>query len=97
MTLKAAVFGKAGWESALFPADHRVGPWRPSSRLLRLLICFVVFQVKEIGLFGSIYIKLRKICRGAGPVAECLSSSSPLRRPGVRILGADMALLVRPH
>ena len=36
---------------------------------------------------------------GAGPVAEWLSSRVPLRRPRVslvRILGADMAPLVRP-
>ena len=35
--------------------------------------------------------------RGAGSVAERLSSHAPLRRPGVRILGGDMALLVRPR
>ena len=37
---------------------------------------------------------------GPGPVAECLSSHAPLRRPKVpqvRILGTDMALLVRPR
>ena len=33
----------------------------------------------------------------AGSVAEWLSSRAPLRRPRVRLLGADMALLVRPH
>ena len=35
----------------------------------------------------------------AGPVAEWVSSSAPLRQPRVsrvQILGADMALLVRP-
>lgn len=30
---------------------------------IRLLICFTVSQMKAIGLFGSFYIKLRKICR----------------------------------
>ena len=37
---------------------------------------------------------------GAGPMAEWLSSHGPLRRPRVspvRILGVDMAPLVRPH
>ena len=40
-----------------------------------------------------------KIKLGASPVAEGLSSRAPLRRPRVslvRILGADMAQLVRP-
>ena len=32
---------------------------------------------------------------GAGSVAEWLSSCAPLQRPRVRILGADMAPLVR--
>ena len=32
-----------------------------------------------------------------GSVAEWLSSRAPLRRPRVRILGADMAPLVRPR
>ena len=37
---------------------------------------------------------------GAGPVAECLSSRSPLRWPGISlvwILVADMAPLIRPR
>ena len=38
-----------------------------------------------------------KIVIGAGPVAEWLSSLAPLRWPRVLILGADMALLVRPR
>ena len=36
---------------------------------------------------------------GASPVAKCLGSHAPLQRPGispVRILGADMALLIKP-
>ena len=39
----------------------------------------------------------RKVIGGAGSVAEWLSSRAPLRRPRVRILGADMAPLVRPR
>ena len=34
---------------------------------------------------------------GAGSVAEWLSSHVPLQRPRVRILGTDMAPLVRPR
>ena len=34
---------------------------------------------------------------GAGSVAEWLSSHTLLQQPRVRILGADMAPLVRPH
>ena len=34
---------------------------------------------------------------GAGSVAEWLRLRAPLRRPRVQILGADMALLVRPR
>ncbi len=40
---------------------------------------------------------LKKIPQGAGPMAEWLSSRALLRRPRVRILGVDMALLVRPR
>ena len=43
--------------------------------------------------------ELRKDALGAGPMAEWLSSHAWLRRPRVspvRILGADVALLVRP-
>ena len=40
---------------------------------------------------------LRNIAMGAGSVAEWLSSRAPLRRPRVRVLGADMALLVGPR
>ena len=39
---------------------------------------------------------LRKKNVGAGPVAEWLSSCTLLQQPKVRILGADMALLIRP-
>ena len=37
-----------------------------------------------------------EIVLGASSVAEWLSSCTPLRRPRVRILGVDMAPLVRP-
>ena len=34
---------------------------------------------------------------GAGSIAKWLSSRAPQRRPRVRILGADMAPLIRPR
>ena len=40
--------------------------------------------------------KIKIMPSGAGSVAEWLSSCAVLRRPRVRILAADMALLVRP-
>ena len=51
------------------------------------------------GAQGRIHpLKLKSIL-GAGPVAEWSSSRAPFRRPKVSlvgILGADMALLIRP-
>ena len=48
----------------------------------------------------SLVVLVKMISSGAGPVAEWLSSCTPLRRPRVslvRILGTDMAPLIRPH
>ena len=47
----------------------------------------------------KLYIKLSKTFKGAGPVAEWLSSCTPLRRPRVLpvgILGADITPLIVP-
>ena len=52
--------------------------------LLLALITLISYNNKNIDL-------------GAGSVAEWLSSRAPLRRPRVRILGMDMAPLVRPR
>ena len=43
------------------------------------------------------FVLVHKELGGAGSVAEWLSSRAPLQRPRVRILGADMAPLVRPR
>ena len=54
-------------------------------------------SVKRIELGGLSSIKRDE--RGASPVAEWLSSCAPLQRPRislVRILEADIALLIRP-
>ena len=48
----------------------------------------------------QVSILLKDMDVGAGPVAEWLSSRTPLRWPRVspvRILGADMAPLIKPH
>ena len=45
-------------------------------------------------------VAFKNLAVGTGPVAEWLSLRSLLRRPRVspvRILGADMALLIKPH
>lgn len=64
MNLKSRVFGKAGWVLDCVSYKTVVKTFvGPNSLPLRLLICFTVFQMKHIGLFGSICIKLRKICR----------------------------------
>ena len=39
----------------------------------------------------------KEVISGASSVAEWLNSCDPLRRPRVRILGGDMALLVGPR
>ena len=46
--------------------------------------------------FKTVFLFLRMFILGAGSVAEWLSSRASLQRPRVRILGADMAPLVRP-
>ena len=46
------------------------------------------------------FLTKQKVNLGAGPMAEWLSLRAPLRRPRVllvRILGVDMAPLVRPR
>ena len=61
---------------------------------VQMVILGSMFKGLETGELAS-----RLSCRGAGPVAECLSSRSPFRWPRVlpvRILGADMAPLLRP-
>ena len=56
----------------------------------KVLLLTLSRKVKEISI-------IKKIFLGAGSVAEWLSSRALLRRPRVRILGTDMAPLVRPH
>ena len=70
------------------------------SLCLRKDVCVVSTGKRNISLpFIAVNHKLKnKISLGAGPVAEWLSSRTPLRRPRVspvRILGTDMALCVR--
>ena len=46
---------------------------------------------------NAILVVSRKFCPGAGSVVEWLSSHTLLQRPRVRILGTNMAPLIRPR
>ena len=60
--------------------------------------CFLFLIAKILGgeglhVFSLFLLKIKSL--GAGSVAEWLSSHAPLQRSRVRILGADMAPLIR--
>ena len=59
----------------------------------------VVFSGKEFVSPVELVVLARCPSQGAGPVAEWLSSRTPLQQPRalpVRILGTDMAPLIKP-
>ena len=64
-------------------------------------ICILWYSLYTLNLHNVVcQLYLNKKIEGAGPVVEWLSSPSPLRWPQVslvRILGVDMAPLIRPH
>ena len=87
---------------------NRVGSWGVGGHGFELHWSewSIAFHLAALGekmfLLRKISRKLKRISsknkkRGAGTVAEWLSSHARLRWPGVRILGADMAPLVRPR
>ena len=115
MYLDVCVFHSFWWGVNLEVTEHKflIASLAISSSLISLLFLGLLSQILDSWVIYSfstflvngpefylIIMNFKNLALGAGPMAEWLSSCTPLWRPRVslvRILGVDMALLIRPR